>query len=365
MRRVILVAGLAAAAFATGGGLGVWLGAAVAAVAFFALDAEAQRARAETLRGTAIGLGGGLVIGVVSGMALPADPAWAFGRIALALGFAWAGASAGSRFVGRALDRSAEGVAQSAETTGAARTQAKILDTSVIIDGRIVEIAETGFLGGTFVVPQFVLRELQQVADSSDPLKRNRGRRGLDMLQRLQKGALPVEIVDRDFPSIREVDLKLIELSIETGAAIVTNDFNLNKVAQVRGVKILNVNDLSNCLRPVVLPGEPMSVFVSKEGKEAGQGVGYLDDGTMVVVEGGRGALGRTVDVVVSTVLQTAAGKMIFVKWPEAAADDLARRETRPMKGRAQAERSEAKPAEGAHLPPTVEILRPASGENR
>jgi uncharacterized protein YacL len=199
--------------------------------------------------------------------------------------------------------------------------QYKVLDTSVIIDGRIADICETGFLEGTLVVPQFVLRELQQVADSSDSLKRNRGRRGLDILQKMQKMAgVAVQIVETDFPEIREVDLKLIELARKLGGKIVTNDFNLNKVAQLRGVPVLNINELANSLKPVVLPGELMKVFIIKEGKEQGQGVGYLDDGTMVVVDQAKKALGRTIEVSVTSVLQTTAGKMIFCRWPEAAA---------------------------------------------
>src|SRR5712691_1959190 len=199
--------------------------------------------------------------------------------------------------------------------------QYKVLDTSVIIDGRIADICETGFLEGTLVVPQFVLRELQQVADSSDSLKRNRGRRGLDILQTMQKMTnVAVQIVETDFPEIREVDLKLIELARKLAGKIVTNDFNLNKVAQLRGVNVLNINELANSLKPVVLPGELMKVFVIKEGKEQGQGVGYLDDGTMVVVDQAKKALGRTIEVSVTSVLQTTAGKMIFCRWPEAAA---------------------------------------------
>jgi uncharacterized protein YacL len=194
--------------------------------------------------------------------------------------------------------------------------QYKVLDTSVIIDGRIADICETGFLEGTLVVPQFVLRELQQVADSSDSLKRNRGRRGLDILQKMQKIAhVTVQIVETDFPEVREVDLKLIELARRMTGKIVTNDFNLNKVAQLRGVPVLNINELANSLKPVVLPGEVMRVFVIKEGKEAGQGVGYLDDGTMVVVDQARKALGKTIEVSVTSVLQTTAGKMIFCRW--------------------------------------------------
>jgi uncharacterized protein YacL len=197
----------------------------------------------------------------------------------------------------------------------------KILDTSVIIDGRIAEICETGFIDGTLVVPQFVLKELQSVADSSDTLKRNRGRRGLDILQKIQKmSGVVVMISDADFPEIREVDLKLIELCRKLQGKIVTNDFNLNKIAQLRGVDVLNVNDLANSLRPVVLPGEIMKVFILKEGKEYNQGVAYLDDGTMVVVDNARKMIGRTIDIVVTSVLQTTAGKMIFGRYIEPAA---------------------------------------------
>jgi uncharacterized protein YacL len=194
----------------------------------------------------------------------------------------------------------------------------KILDTSVIIDGRIADIAETGFLDGIIVTPQFVLRELQLVADSADSLKRNRGRRGLDVLQRLQKMAtLEIQIVENDFPSVREVDLKLIELAKLYEGKIITNDFNLNKVAQLQGVEVLNINELANSLKPIVLPGETMRVFILKEGKEYNQGVAYLDDGTMVVVDNARKMIGKTIDVSVTSVLQTTAGKMIFGKWDD------------------------------------------------
>ena len=219
-----------------------------------------------------------------------------------------------------------------------------MLDTSVIIDGRIADICETGFLDGTLVVPQFVLRELQQVADSSDSLKRNRGRRGLDILQKIQKMAgVHVQIVETDFPEVREVDLKLIELARKMSGKIVTNDFNLNKVAQLRGVAVLNINELANSLKPVVLPGEVLRVFVIKEGKEQGQGVAYLDDGTMVVVDQGRKALGRTIEVTVTSVLQTTAGKMIFCRWAERAARDGRR------SGGRRAPRDPAGRAEGRH----------------
>ncbi len=196
----------------------------------------------------------------------------------------------------------------------------RILDTSVIIDGRIADVCETGFIDGTLVIPQFVLRELQLVADSSDSLKRNRGRRGLDILQKIQKmSGLDVTISDVDFPDVRDVDHKLIELARTLQGKIVTNDFNLNKVAQLRGVDVLNVNELANSLKPVVLPGESMKVFILKEGKEYNQGVAYLDDGTMVVVDNARRLIGKTIDIVVTSVLQTTAGKMIFGRYIDAA----------------------------------------------
>jgi uncharacterized protein YacL len=191
----------------------------------------------------------------------------------------------------------------------------KLLDTSVIIDGRIADICETGFLDGVFIIPQFILHELQHVADSSDPLKRARGRRGLDILHRIQKmPGVDVRVVEEDYPKIKEVDSKLVALAQDKGGKVITNDFNLNKVAELQGVSVLNINDLSNAVKPVVLPGEVMRVFVLKEGKEFGQGVGYLDDGTMIVVEDGRKQIGKTVDVAVTSVLQTTAGRMIFTK---------------------------------------------------
>jgi uncharacterized protein YacL len=205
-------------------------------------------------------------------------------------------------------------------STGA-RKRYKVLDTSVIIDGRIADICETGFMDGTLLIPQFVLKELQLVADSSDSMKRNRGRRGLDILQKIQKMAgVEVSISDMDFPDVREVDLKLIEVALALQGKIVTNDFNLNKVAQLRGVEVLNINELANSLKPVVLPGEMMKVFILKEGKEYNQGVAYLDDGTMVVVDNARRMIGKTIDVVVTSVLQTTAGKMIFGRFIDTAA---------------------------------------------
>jgi len=194
----------------------------------------------------------------------------------------------------------------------------KILDTSVIIDGRIADIVETGFMDGTLVIPQFVLRELQLVADSADSLKRNRGRRGLDILQRIQKmSQLNVQILEDDFPHVPEVDMKLIELAKVYNCKIVTNDFNLNKVAQLHGVEVLNINELANALKPIVLPGETMRVFILKEGKEYNQGVAYLDDGTMVVVDNAKKMISRTIDISVTSVLQTTAGKMIFGRFDD------------------------------------------------
>ncbi|MDO8835160.1 MAG: hypothetical protein Q7V01_06170 [Vicinamibacterales bacterium] len=197
----------------------------------------------------------------------------------------------------------------------------RILDTSVIIDGRIADLCETGFLDGTLVIPQFVLKELQAIADSGDTLRRNRGRRGLDILQKIQKmTGVDVTVSDVDFPDVREVDLKLIELARTLQGKIVTNDFNLNKVAQLRGVDVLNINLLANALKPVVLPGETMKVFILKEGKEYNQGVAYLDDGTMVVVDNARKMISKTIDIVVTSVLQTTAGKMIFGRFIESGA---------------------------------------------
>ncbi|MGB7174429.1 MAG: PIN domain-containing protein [Candidatus Acidiferrales bacterium] len=194
----------------------------------------------------------------------------------------------------------------------------KILDTSVIIDGRVADIAEAHFIDGTIIIPQFVLHELQMVADSADPLRRQRGRRGLEVLQRVQKMPhLDVQIAEDDFANIAEVDLKLIELAKRYDAKIITNDFNLNKVATLQGIEILNVNQLANALKPVVLPGEIMRVFILREGKEYNQGVAYLDDGTMVVVDGARKMINKTIDISVTSVHQTTAGKMIFGRYDE------------------------------------------------
>ncbi|MCF8054413.1 MAG: PIN domain-containing protein [Deltaproteobacteria bacterium] len=191
----------------------------------------------------------------------------------------------------------------------------KLLDTSVIIDGRIVDICKTGFLEGKLLLPKFVIDELQHIADSSDSLRRSRGRRGLDMLNQMKREAMiSLEVIDQDVPKIKSVDGKLVALAKEIGAKIITNDFNLNKVAELQGVKALNLNELAGALKPVVLPGEALRVQVIKEGKETGQGVGYLDDGTMVVVDGGYRLIGSTTIATVTSIIQTAAGRMIFAE---------------------------------------------------
>ena len=191
----------------------------------------------------------------------------------------------------------------------------KILDTSVIIDGRIFDICQTGFVEGPLVIPGFVLNELRHISDSADVLKRNRGRRGLDILNKIQKELnIETQIYEEDFPEIPEVDAKLLKLAQVLGGKVVTNDFNLNKVAEFQGVSVLNINELANAIKPVLLPGEEMRVLVMKDGKEASQGIAYLDDGTMIVVEGGRRFIGEEIVVIVTSVLQTAAGRMKFAK---------------------------------------------------
>jgi len=191
----------------------------------------------------------------------------------------------------------------------------KIVDTSVIIDGRIADLTETGFLEGMLIIPQFVLQELQSIADSADPVRRTRGRRGLDVLKRMQNQAfIRVKIIDEDFPRLKEVDAKLVALAKKKTAKIITNDFNLNKVADLQGIEVLNINQLAKTLKPVVLPGQTLQIMIMKEGKEPLQGIGYLDDGTMVVVDNAKKLLGKKMDVVVTSVLQTTAGRMIFAK---------------------------------------------------
>jgi uncharacterized protein YacL len=265
--------------------------------------------------GSVLGIFGAYLFALVIRNSIPAGHMQSFLQIMVMLIMAYVGLAVGAN-KGDLLNLSALGGIFGGEKQG--KKSYKILDTSVIIDGRIADIAETGFLDGIIVIPQFVLRELQLVADSADSLKRNRGRRGLDILQRLQKTtSLQIQIVEDDFPTVREVDMKLIELAKLYEGKIITNDFNLNKVAQLQGVAVLNINELANSLKPIVLPGEVMRVFILKEGKEYNQGVAYLDDGTMVVVDNARKMIGKTIDISVTSVLQTTAGKMIFGKWDE------------------------------------------------
>ena len=201
------------------------------------------------------------------------------------------------------------------KSKGAIKSTAKVLDTSVIIDGRIFDLCKTGFIEGTLVIPNFVLDELRHISDSSDSLKRNRGRRGLDILNKIQKELeIETQIWEGDFKDIAEVDSKLLKLAQKLGGKVITNDFNLNKVAEFQGVPVLNINELANAIKPVVLPGEEMKIIVIKDGKESTQGIGYLDDGTMIVVEGGKKYIGEEILVIVTSVLQTSAGRMIFAK---------------------------------------------------
>src|SRR3954462_301583 len=281
-----------------------------------AFEVRARQASLKTLIGAAFGSLLGIVGAYLIGMLISTQDIntvpgelKTFMTIALAFFMGYIGLMVGAA-KGDYLDLSALGGIFSDKT---AKRDYKVLDTSVIIDGRIADVAETGFLGGTLIIPNFILAELQQVADSADSSKRQRGRRGLDMLQRLRNNSkLDIQIVETDFPAVKEVDLKLIELGKQLEAVIVTNDFNLNNVSQLRGVEVLNINELANALKPVVLPGVAMRVFVLKEGKEYNQGVAYLDDGTMVVVDNARKLIGRNADIAVTSVLQTTAGKMIF-----------------------------------------------------
>ncbi|HVF48864.1 MAG TPA: TRAM domain-containing protein [Pyrinomonadaceae bacterium] len=321
--------------------------AALIAGAIILFEIRIQRSSLKTLIGAAIGSIMGIVGAYLIGMLISQQESGAiaaetksFLTLSLAFLMAYVGLMVGAA-KGDYLDLSALGGIFSDKTT---RRDYKILDTSVIIDGRIADVAETGFLGGIIVIPQFILRELQQVADSPDSSKRQRGRRGLDMLNRLQgNSTLDIQVVDTDFPAVKEVDLKLLELSKQLEAVIVTNDFNLNKVAHLHGVQVLNINELANALKPVVLPGEAMRVFILKEGKEYNQGVAYLDDGTMVVVDNARRMIGKNADIAVTSVLQTTAGKMIFGRlWEEGpenggmndarAANGSARRATLPQR---------------------------------
>lgn len=288
-------------------------------ISVFLFEIRLQRASLRRLIGAAIGsiLGivGAYLMGLVMSRTTIPEDSRSFLDIGVLLVMTYIGLVLGAR-KGDMLNLQALGGLFGNEKGN--RRQPKILDTSVIIDGRVADICEAYFLEGVVVVPQFVLRELQLVADSPDSLKRQRGRRGLEVLQRMQKMPhLEVEVADDDFPQIAEVDMKLIELAKRYDAKIVTNDYNLNKVATLQGLDILNVNQLANALKPVVLPGEAMRVFILREGKEYNQGVAYLDDGTMVVVDGGRRAINKTVDIIVTSVHQTTAGKMIFGRYDD------------------------------------------------
>ncbi len=311
-------------------GINQWTAAGCGAIVSALIILFELRVRALSLKrlfgaviGSLLGITGAFLFSLVLGNSLPDGRTRSLLQIGVLLLMTYIGLVVGAS-KGDLLNLAALGGLFTGERAG--RRNTKVIDTSAVIDGRIADIAETGFLEGVLIIPEFVLRELQMVADSSDSSKRQRGRRGLDVLQRMRGNAqIVVQIVEEDYPHIREVDLKLIELAKHLDAKIVTNDFNLNKVAQVRGVAVLNINDLANSLRPVVLPGEKMRVVIMKEGKEFDQGVGYLDDGTMVVVDHARRLIGRSVEICVTSVLQTASGKMIFGKLDETSRPEAVR----------------------------------------
>ena len=313
-------------------GLGPARGAAMGAALGVAVVLAEARLRDSSLRrlvGAALGAGAGLTLALLASSVLSHSlgESAATLQAVLLIALSYLGSVVGAE-KGDMLNLSALSIFS---TDVAVAGTPKILDTSVIIDGRIADIAETGFLDGALTIPQFVLWELQMVADSGDSLKRNRGRRGLDILERLNKmKKIDVEIVENDYPALKEVDQKLVELAKEIDGKIVTNDFNLNKLAQLQGVTVLNINELANAIKPVVLPGETMKVFIIKEGKEYNQGVAYLDDGTMVVVDNARDQISNTVEISVTSVLQTTAGKMIFGRYGEEGANP-----GQPQRGRA------------------------------
>jgi len=263
------------------------------------------------LIGTAIGLGAHyLLIQVVGYLSVPDDVLRQVGIVSAAL-FTYLGAIT----ILRGQEEFTTMIPFVKLVAKGATEEVILLDTSVIVDGRIADICETAFLTGKLHLPRFVLKELQLIADSSDPLKRNRGRRGLDVLNRMKNNpAIEIKINETDFPELTTVDAKLVKLALTMGGRIFTNDYNLNKVAELQGVRVLNINELANALKPVVIPGETLQVRVLKEGKEQEQGVAYLDDGTMVVVDGGRRRIGQTLSVTITSVLQTQAGRMIFAR---------------------------------------------------
>lgn len=321
--RALLVACTAAVAYTLGpfglreasaAGVGI-----LVALAILLVEVRLRRAALSGLLGGALGTLFGvfaaLLVTLIISRTDEPEPTKSFLEFAALFAFGYLGLMLGSGR-GKQLHSNALGGFFAKKSTPA--ESMKLLDTSVLIDGRIADICDAQFMEGVLGVPQFVLRELQMVADSSDPLKRQRGRRGLEVLQRIQKmPQMEVRILEDDFPQAGEVDQKLVELARRTGAKIVTNDFNLNKVATVQGFSVLNVNQLAKALKPAVLPGEPMRVLILREGKEPNQGVAYLDDGTMVVVDGGRRMINKSVDVIVTSVHQTTAGKMIFGRLEE------------------------------------------------
>ena len=303
----VLVADAAAWSRVAGVALGALVALGVIVAETLALRVAIERL-AWGVAGGVVGAVAGVLVGVAARALVPAG-----GSALIALGVLM------GAYLGAAL-----GVRRGADATGvnallfprqAPERRIKLVDTSAIIDGRIADLAATGFIDGPLVIPEFVLRELQAIADATDPRKRARGKRGFDVVQRLQRLPGPlVEIAPLDVPGVKEVDRKLLELAKARAAKVVTTDYNLNKLAELSGVAVLNVNDLSNAMKPTAVAGEPMQVQVLREGKESGQGVAYLDDGTMVVVDQGKRWIGQRVDVVVTSVLQTPAGRIIFTR---------------------------------------------------
>ena len=302
---------------------GGWIGAAVVGLivagVVLGLEFGLRETKPDVLLGGAAGLAAGLILAGLAAWAvantLPAAESAPVLGFLIVAAFPYLGLISGVKLFAEA------GILKQSRGTEAGPSSSisnKILDTSVIIDGRVADLCETGFLEGTFLLPQFILNELQHIADSSDTLKRGRGRRGLDVLNKIQKMVdVEVRIIDEDFPHVKEVDSKIVVLAKKMNAKVITNDLNLSKVAELQGVRVLNINELCNALKPVVLPGEQLRVFVLKEGKEAGQGVAYLDDGTMIVVDNAKRFIGSNVNVVVTSVLQTQAGRMIFTRLKE------------------------------------------------
>lgn len=324
IRILFIVVLTAACYFLRPFGMQPWTSAIAGALAAASVIVFELRVRALSIKrllgavlGSVLGIAGAALFGMVLSGSLPPGGTRALLQLFVLMLMSYIGLMVGAS-KGDLLNFTGGLAELFAGERAAGKRNQKILDTSAIIDGRIADVVDTGFIEGTLLIPEFVLRELQMVADSSDNSRRQRGRRGLDILQKMQANpALAVQIIEDDFPQLREVDLKLIELAKKKTASIVTNDFNLSKVAKLHQVRVLNLNDLANSLKPLVLPGEKMNIMVMKEGKEYNQGVGYLDDGTMVVVDHARRMIGRSVEITVTSVLQTASGKMIFGKLEE------------------------------------------------